>query len=330
MTTRRQLSRILLGFAVGAGAPAFARAERGAYPSRPVKIVVPFAAGGGPDVLARGMAGKLSQVLGVPTVVENIVGAGGIVAAQNAARAAPDGYTLLLGASSHVIQKAMQPSVKFDPLKDFALISRVAYTPSMLVVAEDSPYKSMGDLIAAARSQPGKLSYASGGVGTPAHLCAEAMAQHAKISVLHVPYKGSVAIIPSLLSGETQFAFPIAATAVPQVRGGKVRALAVSSARRMPAFADVPTLAELFNTPELALDAWFGLWAPAGTPQPVVSTLFKAVLMAYQDTALHAISELAGATVAPSASPAEFKAFMEAETLKYSKLVASAKLGVDK
>lgn len=327
MATRRQLSLLLFACAATSRLPAFA--QRAGYPSRPVRLVVPYAAGGGPDVLARSMADRLGQVLGVPAVVENIVGAGGILAAQNTARAAPDGYTLLLGASSHVVQKAMQPGVKFDPLKDFAPIARVAFSPSMLVVAADSPHQSVDDLVAAAKRQPGQLGYASGGVGSAAHLCAAALAQHTRIQVLHVPYKGSVAIIPSVLAGETHFAFPIASTAAAHVRSGKVRVLAVSSAQRMQAFPEVPTLAELFKAPDLALDSWFGLWAPAGTPPAVVDTVFKAVLKVYEDGDMRAAAQAAGTVISPSTSPAEFRKFMETETSKYARLVASTKLGAE-
>lgn len=329
MATRRQLARMLLGLAPILGVPVPAFAQRGKYPSKPVKVIVPFAAGGGPDVLARGMAARLAEVLGQAVVVDNIVGAGGILAAQSTARLPADGYNLLMGASSHIVQKAMQPSVKFDPLKDFSLITRVAFSPSMLVVSAASPWRTVEDLVAAARAAPGKLSYASGGVGSAAHLCAAALAEHTRINALHVPYKGSIGIIPSILADETQFAFPIASTAIPHIQNGKVRALAVTSARRMEAFAEVPTLAEVFKAPELAMDAWFGLWAPAGTPPHVVDALFKAMRKVYEDAAVRAASEAAGAFVALSASPAEFRRFMEAETLKYAKLVAAAKLRVD-
>jgi tripartite-type tricarboxylate transporter receptor subunit TctC len=238
----------------------------------------------------------------------------------------PDGYNLLLGASSHVVQKAMQPTVAFDPLKDFAPITRTAYTPSILVVSADSPYKSVQDLVAAAKKDPGKLNYASGGVGSAAHLCAAAMVLEANIDVVHVPYKGSVEIVPSIISGATQFAFPIASTAIPQIKAGKVRALAVSSAQRMPQLPDVPTLVEVFKTQDLALDAWFGLWAPAGTPPAVVDALFKATVKAYEDPALRADAEAAGAIVALSASPADFMKFMQAETVKFDKIVKAARL----
>jgi tripartite-type tricarboxylate transporter receptor subunit TctC len=326
MPTRRQFHLRALGLAAaGLGLPASARA--GDYPGRPVRIVVPFAAGGGPDLLTRRMAGKLAEVLGGSAiVVENIVGAGGIVAAQSAARMAPDGYGLLLGASSHVVQKAMQPSVQFDPLKDFAHVTRTAFSPSILVVGADSPYRTVEDLVAAARKEPGRLNYASGGVGSAAHLCAAATALRAGIDVVHVPYKGSVEIVPSIVTGATQFAFPIASTALPQIRAGKVRALAVTSAQRMPSLPGAPTLVELFNTQDLALDAWFGLWAPARTPAQIVNTLFKAVVTTYDDPAQRAGGEASGALVALSGSPAEFTQFVQAETVKLEKLVKAARL----
>lgn len=331
MTTRRQFNVHLIGLA-GLALPGLARAQPADFPSRPIRIVVPFPAGGGPDVLTRRMAVKLTEVLGkgAVVVVDNVVGAGGIVAAQTVARAAPDGYTLLLGASSHIVQKAMQPSVGFDPLKDFTPIARNAFTPSVMVVSASSPYQSVEDVVAAAKAAPGKLNYASGGIGSAAHLVAAAMVLQAGIDVVHVPYKGSVEIVPSIVAGDTQFAFPIGSTAIPQVKGGKVRALAVTSAQRMAALPGVPTLVEVFKAPELALDAWFGFWAPAGTPPAVVDVLFKALVKTYEDPALRSDSEAAGAVIAVSASPAEFAAFMDAETRKLDRIVKAARLSVDK
>ncbi len=329
MTTRRQFQLGALGFAIaGIGMPRRAGAQGNDFPNRPIRIVVPFAAGGGPDILTRKMAVKLTETLGkgAVVVVENIVGAGGILAAQNVARSAPDGYNLLLGASSHVVQKAMQPSVKFDPVKDFAHITRTVFTPSVLVVSATSSYTTVEDLVAGAKAAPGKLNFASGGVGSAAQLCAAALAIHANLDVVHIPYKGSVEIVPSIISGSTQFAFPIASTAIPQVQGGKVRALAVTSAQRMPALPNVPTLVEVFKTQDLALDAWFGLWAPAGTPPQLVDLLFKAITATYGDARLRAESEAVGAVVALSSSPAEFTQFIELETQKLDKIVKAARL----
>lgn len=328
MINRRQFHGRLLGLGAASVITSLVQAQVGDYPSRPIKIIVPFAAGGGPDILTRKMGVKLAEVLGkgAVVVVDNVVGAGGILAAQNVARAAPDGYTLLLGASSHLVQKAMQPSVAFDPMKDFAHVTRTAFTPSVLVVSATSSIMTVEELVAAAKKEPGKLNYASGGVGSAAHLCAAALALHTKIDVVHVPYKGSVEIVPSIISGSTQFAVPIASTAIPQVQGGKVRALAVTSAQRMPALPNVPTLVEVFKTQDLALDAWFGLWAPAATPPAIVDALFKATVKAYEDPALRADSEAVGAVIALSASPAEFTRFMQAETVKLDKIVKAANL----
>jgi tripartite-type tricarboxylate transporter receptor subunit TctC len=330
MPTRRQFHVRALGFAAaGLRFPRLASAQGSDYPSRPIRIVVPYAAGGGPDVLTRKMAVKLAEALGKSSVVvENIVGAGGILAGQNVARMAPNGYNLLLGASSHLVQKAMQPAVQFDPMKDFAHITRTAFSPSILVVSADSTYMRVEDVVAAAQKAPGKLNYASGGVGSAAHLCGAALALQAKIDVVHVPYKGSVDIVPSIITGATHFAFPIASTAIPQIKAGKVRALAVTSAQRMPGLPNVPTLVEVFKTQDLALDAWFGLWAPAGTPPQIVDTLFKAVVKSYDDPALRADSDATGALVALSASPAEFTKFMAAETTKLEKLVKAARLSI--
>lgn len=335
MTPRRRTALRALALSLAAATlalPPLAQGQAGDYPTRPIRIVVPFAAGGGPDVLTRKMAVKLADVLGKGTVivVDNVVGAGGILAAQNVARATPDGYTLLLGASSHVVQKAMQPSVQFDPLKDFAHVARVTSSPSVLVVAAGSPYSSVDDLVAAARKSPGKLNYASGGVGSAAHLTAAAMVLQAKIDVVHVPYKGSVEIVPSILAGDTQFGIPIGSTAIPQIKGGKVRALAVTSGQRIPALPDVPTLVEIFNAPDLALDAWFGIWAPAGTPPAILDILNKALARTYDDPVLRADSEATGAFVTLTSSPAEFTRFMEAETRKFEKIVKAANLTVDK
>jgi tripartite-type tricarboxylate transporter receptor subunit TctC len=326
MPTRRRF----LGLAAALGLHRFALAQGGDYPNRPIRIIVPFAAGGGPDVLTRKMAIKLAEALGKDSVVvvDNIVGAGGISAAQSVARMAPNGYNLLLGASSHVVQKAMQPAVQFDPMKDFAHITRTAFSPSILVVSADSAYLSVEDIVAAAQKEPGRLNYASGGIGSAAHLCGAAMALQAKIDVVHVPYKGSVEIVPSIIAGSTQFAFPIASTAIPQIRAGKVRALAVTSAQRMPGLPNVPTLVEVFKTQELALDAWFGLWAPADTPPQVVDALFKAVVKTYDDPTLRADSDATGALVALSSSPSEFTKFMAAETMKLDRLVKAARLSV--
>lgn len=299
---------------------------QGIFPSKPVKIIVPYAPGGGPDVLTRKIAPRLGEILGQPVVVENVVGAGGILAAQLAARAAPDGYTLLLGASTHIVQKAMQPSVKFDPVRDFAHITRNTVSPALLVVAANAPWKTVQELVAAIKKEPGKLNYASGGIGSAAHLSAAALLLASDANAVHVPYKGSVEIIPSLLAGATQFGCPVASTAVGPVQQGSVRALATTGAVRMAQLPNVPTLKEVFGKDELALESWGGIWAPAGTPAPVLDVLFKAYVKLYSDPAIRADNEASGALVSLNVSPAEFSKFVETETAKYERIVKATGL----
>jgi tripartite-type tricarboxylate transporter receptor subunit TctC len=286
-----------------------------------VKIVVPFAPGGGPDVLMRKSGPKLAEILGQQVVVENIVGAGGILAAQTVARNAPDGYTLILGSSTHVTQKAMQPSVKFDPVKDFTHIIRTTTTPQLLVVPANAPWKTAQELMAAVRKEPGKLNYASGGVGSAAHLAAAATMHTLDLQAVHVPYKGSVEMIPSMLSGATQFGFPVASTAVGPVQQGQVRALATTGAQRLPQLPQVPTLKEALGKDELVIESWGSFWAPAGLPPAIVDVLFKAVHRLYSDPVVKAEQEAAGVYVALSASPAEHAREVAAETAKFERLV---------
>lgn len=296
------------------------------FPTRPVKLVVPFAAGGGPDVLARRVAGRLGQALGQSVVVENIVGAGGILAAQSVARAPADGYVVMLGASTHITQKAMQPSVRFDPIKDFTHIGRTLISPQLLVVAADSPYKTLQDLVDAARKAPGKLNYASGGVGSAAHLSGAALGHALGLEVIHVPYKGSVEIVPSIMQSATHFGFPVVSTAVGQLQQGKVRALATTGSARLATLPQVPTLKEATGKDELVLDAWSGFWAPAGLPAAVADVWFKALQQVYSDPPVRTEHEAAGTLVALSSSPAEFTRFIEAETVKYQQLVKATGL----
>jgi len=321
---RRQFQQqIAASFIAAYALPTWAQ---GTFPSKPVKIVVPYAPGGGPDVLTRKVGPKLGEILGQPVVVENIVGAGGILAAQQVARAAPDGYTLLLGASTHIVQKAMQPSVKFDPMKDFAPVTRNTVSPALLVVAANAPWKTVQELMAAIKKEPGKLNYASGGIGSLAHLASAALLLANDAQAVHVPYKGSVEIIPSILAGATQFGCPVASTAVGPAQQGQVRALATTGAARLPQLPQVPTLREAFGKDELVLESWGGVWAPAGTPAAVLDVLFKAYVKLYSDPAIRADHEAAGAPVSLSASPADFSKFMGTETAKYEHIVKATGL----
>ncbi|MGB6105512.1 MAG: tripartite tricarboxylate transporter substrate binding protein [Pusillimonas sp.] len=291
------------------------------YPSRPLRVVVPYAAGGGPDIMLRQFGPKLSATLGQAVVVENKVGAGGVLAAQYVANAPADGYTALLGSNSHLIQKALQPSLMFDPVNDFAPVTVIATSPTVLVVSADSPYRTIQDLIAALRDHPGKLNFASGGIGSGAHLGGATFVSLLKANAVHIPFKGSVEIPVSLMRGDTDFAFTIAGTAIPQVKGGKLRALAVSSRDPMPQLPDIPTLNEILHS-ELAIqEFWFGFWLPRQSPAEAVDKLYAAVTAALKDASVKSMFEATGNRVIQSDSPRADAAFVRSEYRKWAEII---------
>ncbi|MGX6571102.1 tripartite tricarboxylate transporter substrate binding protein [Cupriavidus necator] len=298
------------------------------YPNRPIRLVVPYAAGGGPDIQTRKLAELLARELGQPVVVENKVGAGGILAAEFVAQQPADGYTLMLGASTHVTQKLLQPGAKFDPMA-FTHIIRVGVSPAVLVVSAGSPYQNVADLVAAARRAPGTLNYASGGIGSAAHVSGAAFASAAGIDVVHVPYKGSVEIVPSLIKGDTQFGFPVAATAIPQIASGKVRALAVTSASRAAVLPQVPTLNEALGRKDLDLDAWSGIWAPPHLPAPIVARLHAAVMQALGDPGLRRRYAEMGAVLAPTPTPEAFSRLVADETTRIRQVIDKNRITIE-
>jgi tripartite-type tricarboxylate transporter receptor subunit TctC len=292
-----------------------------AYPVRPVKIISPYAAGGGPDVQLRQFSQPLGEALKQSVVIENKVGAGGVLAAQFVASAPADGYTLLMGSNTHLIQKSLQPNLKFDPVSDFIAVSNMASSPTVLVVSADSPYKSVDDLVSAARRTQEGMNYGSGGIGTSAHLAGATFSTLNNLKVTHIPLKGSVEITSSLLRGDTQFAFPVAGTGVPQVKGGKLRALAVTSRKRLPQLPDVPTLNEVMKNELTVQESWFGIWAPVKTSADVVNALHAAVVTALRQPSLRLAFEAAGNEAVPSESPQAFAAFVRSEQQKWAEIV---------
>jgi tripartite-type tricarboxylate transporter receptor subunit TctC len=242
------------------------------YPSKPIQLIVAFPAGGGADIAARVLARALSEQLGQSMVVENISGAGGTIGTAKAAHAAPDGYTLFIGTpSTHGTNAAVYPTLPYDPVKDFAPVMLIGTSPFMLLVAPNLEAKSVPELIALAKANPGRLDYASYGNGSINHLVAELFASMAAIEVTHVPYKGSAPAMGDLVGGRVQYTFDGPA-ALGQVKGGKVKLLAVTSKNRWSVFPDVPTIAES-GVPGFSAITWFGLFAPAGTPQAIVDLL---------------------------------------------------------
>jgi len=319
--TRREGLLALLGAAAGLPAgPAWADA----YPERPIRFVVPFAAGGGPDLLTRQVLPHVGKALGQTVYAENKVGAGGLIAAEYAAQQPPDGYTWLLGASTHVTQKLLQPKAGFDPLKSFVHVIRLSTAPSLLVVSANSKHRTLTELLAAARAEPGQLNYGSGGIGSAAHLAAAALMHQAGVQCAHIPYRGSAELGAALESGDIHFAIPTASTVVPQLQSGRLRALASTAGKREPPWPELPTLRELTGSADLELVAWSGLWLPAGTPAAITRKLYAVHRTVYADPEVLKLHAQLGVTVALSSSEAEFSDFVAAETAKLARIVRQA------
>ncbi len=245
------------------------------YPDKPLSILVGFVAGGPADIIARTIGDKLSDAWKQPVVIENVTGSGGNMATDRVAKSAPDGYTLLLGTSGpFVIHPGLYAKLPFDPVKDFAPITQLCFTANVLVVNNDVPAKNVAELTALARAQPGKLTFASAGVGTTQHLSGELYKTMASVDIQHVPYRGIAAVMPDLLGGRVTMVFSSPSSALPLVREGKVRGLAVTSLNRAPSSPDLPTMVEA-GFPGFDATAWFALLAPAGTPEPIVAKVHR-------------------------------------------------------
>ncbi len=321
-----KLSGILFTAALLLGAIAPAGAQT--FPDHPVRIVVPQPPGGGFDLSARVIADKLPQFLGQPVIVENKPGAGTLVGTEFAARAAPDGYTLLLGGTSNMaLNIGLYPKLAYDPVKDFTSVGLIVTWPFMLVTRKDLPQKSLAEIIDFARKNPDKLTYASGGRGTGQHIAVAVMAYLAGVKMTHVPYSGAQAAYQDILGGRVDMFFDNASTALPQVRAGSVPALAVSSAKRYPVMPDLPSVMET-GLAALDMETWFGLFAPAGTPAPVVAKLRDAVEKA---RALPEVVELFGKTGGSvnALDAAATAAFVKSEAERWGKLVREAGVAAD-
>ncbi len=309
-------------FLVGAAALGLGSVARASsFPSRPIRIVVPYAAGGGPDVLVRQIQNRIGEKLGQPVVIENKVGAAGVLGAQYVAQQAADGYTLLMGSNTHLIQKAMQPGLKFDPLVDFVPVNNMMRAPTVMVVRADGPYRALQDVVAEAQRRPGSMNYGSGGIGTSGHLAGATFVKLSQMDAVHIPLRGSVEITASLLRGDTDFSFPISAAGIPQIQGGKLRALCVTSARRLSALPDVPTLQEVLGNDLAVQESWFGFWAPAGTPEPVLSQLHAAINAVLAEGEVANRFGASGNIVSPTPSWQAFAAFVRDENRKWTDIV---------
>ena len=276
--TRRRLGAALVTLAtLGATLCSPASRAQDAFPSRPLKIVVPYPPGGTTDLLARAIAPRLGERLGQTVVIENKAGAGGVIGAQLVARSPADGYTLVFATiATHGIIPALQNPPPYDPVKDFAPITLVAGTPNVLLVNNAVPARNLAELLALARAKPGMLNFGSTSLGGSPHMSGELLKLQAQLDIVHVPYKGGGPMLIDLMGGQIQMGFDNLPSSIAQVRAGKVRALAVTTAKRWPGAPDIPTMAEA-GVPGYEMSAWFGLLAPGGTPKPVVDRLQREV-----------------------------------------------------
>ena len=301
--------------------PAYAAAQD--YPSRTIRIVVPFPPGGATDVVTRIVAQKLTDQMGRQVVTENRGGAGGIVGTEAVAKAAPDGYSLVMGTTgTHAINASLYSKLSYDPLKDFAPVTRAALLPNMIVAHPSVPAKNVRDLIALARRNPGQLTYASS--GSALYLSGALFTSMARIEMLHVPYKGGGQAMPALLGGEVALSFATVVSALPHVKAGKLRALAVTSARRTPAAPEYPTVAES-GLPGYEAVAWYGVLAPAGTPREIVARLNTEIVRALSLADVQQLLLAQGAEPV-SDTPAEFAAIMRADIAKWGELIRKANI----
>jgi tripartite-type tricarboxylate transporter receptor subunit TctC len=293
------------------------------YPTQPVKIVVGFPPGVAPDVVARLLADKFSAAWGQPVVVENVTGAGSNIATDRVAKTAPDGATLLMGGNSALVfSPSLYDKLSYDPLKDFVPITQVFIAANILVVHPDVPARTLPELVALARAQPGKLTYGHAGVGTSQHLAAELLKSMAHIDVEPVAYRGTTAVLPDLLAGRLTFSFANIVNALSLVREGKLRAFAVTSRKRSVAAPELPTMAES-GYPGFEAVPWFGLLAPAGTPPATVDTIYRETARCLADPQVRTRFEKLGLDIIGS-SPAEFSALIRSEIPQWAGVIKGA------
>ena len=320
--------RLMLSAAVVAALPALSlNALAQAYPTKPIRLIVPFPAGGATDILARALSQKLGEKIGQTVVVENRPGAGGTIGADAASKSVADGYTLLLATSStHSIGPAINPKIPYNAETDFTPIAYVASSPNIVVVPNTLPVKTMRELIDYARKNPGKLNYASSGNGTIVHLTTEYFKAQSDTYILHIPYRGTALAIPDLVSGKVDVLFDSFVTGMPHVKDGKLRALAVTSAKRSALAPDMPTVAEVL--PGFESVTWFGVYGPKNMPADLTTKVNQAVNAALADADVKERFARLGAEPA-GGTPQAFAAMVKADNAKWKKIIADRKISVE-
>ncbi|MBB1604238.1 tripartite tricarboxylate transporter substrate binding protein [Variovorax sp. UMC13] len=325
-TTIRCFGVALLSVAAMAAAQAQAQAQ--GYPNKPVRLIVPYPAGGTTDIIARVAAQQLGERLKQPFVVENKGGANGAIGSAEVARSPADGYTLLMGtASTHGINSAVYKTLPYDAVKDFAPVTIVASTPNIIAVHPSVPAKNLQELLALAKAQPGKLNYGSTSLGGSPHMSAELLKMMAHVDMLHVPYKGAAPMLTDLMGGQVQVGFDNLPSTINFVRSGKVRAIAVTTAQRWPGAPEIPTVAES-GVPGYEVSGWFGLLAPAGTPPAVLKTIQQAIAEAVKQPEVNKqMLDLGALPVANT--PEAFAALVQADVAKWREVVKSTGVKLD-
>jgi len=310
---------MLGGLIIAFGCPATAAQQ---YPARPVRLIVPFAPGGANDVVARIVAVRLSDALGQPVVVDNRGGAGGTIGADLVAKAPPDGHTLLIASMGLAVNAVLYPRLPYDTLKDLAPVTMVGEQPNIVVVHPSVPAKSMGELLALARSRPGQLGYGTGGIGSTSHLVTVLFLLMAKVDLLHVPYKGLGPAITDLLGGQVQLVVSNVSTALPHVKAGRLRLLAVTTRKRFPLFPETPTVDES-GVPGYESSGWYGMLATAGTSKPVLDTLNREMTKILASAAMKEQFGAQGLEPVPT-SPAAFGTVLRSDIEKWRKVIQAA------
>ena len=320
---RRRLGALFLACLA---APSLALAQA-PYPSKPIRLVVPFAAGGAVDTVGRVVGERLSTQMGQPVIVDNRPGANANIGTENVARSAPDGYSLLVAANGVVTNNTLYPKLSFNGLRDFVAVARLGYAPLVLVVPASAPYKSVPELLAAARAKPGDMSYGSAGNGSSGHLAGALLASVGKFDALHVAYKGGSPALGDLIAGRTSFMLLNPLEVLPHIQSGRLRALAVSGAQRAPMLPNVPTMAEA-GLPNFDASVWWTLLAPAGTAPEVVAKLNAETRKALADAGTREKLGALGAVITPS-SPQEAAAFLKSESAKWEQVIRAADIKAD-
>lgn len=307
-------------------APVTLRAQ--SYPSKPIRLIIPFPPGGSTDILGRSLAQKLSEAWGQQVLVDNRGGAGGTIGADLAAKAPADGYTLLMGhIGTLAVNVALYPKLSYDPIRDFAPVCMVALVPNVLVVHPALPVKNVSELIAYAKANPGKLNYSSGGNGSAAHLAVEYFKLQTKTEIVHVPYKGTGPSVTDLIAGQVSMTMTGAPAVMPHVQSGRIRALGVSSPQRIPALAQIPTVAES-GVPGFDATQWYGVVAPVGTPKDIVARLNAEIRKIMQSKEMLERLNTEGA-ISAAGTPEQFDAYIKSEIARWGAVVKAAGMKAD-